>query len=124
MKNLPIQFVEFRGRKDDFLTEGGGKDVLQRWIQDDIDICREQSSRVYNQMNSWMELFNERERQHNDLPLLFEVELHQKAEAKSYRRDINAILNPARERNVLGMTGRRKLLVKVNNRRSLQRLSA
>ena len=52
MKNLPIQFVEFRGRKDDFLTEGGGKDVLQRWIQDDIDICREQSSRVYNQMNS------------------------------------------------------------------------
>ena len=83
MKNLPIQSVEFRGRKDDFLTEGGGKDVLQRWIQDDIDICREQSSRVYNQMNSWMELFNERERQHNDLPLLFEVELHQKEEAKS-----------------------------------------
>lgn len=123
MKNLPIQFVEFRGGRDEFLTEGGGKDELQKWIRDDIELCRVQSSRVYGQMSSWLPLFDERVQQHNNMPLLFEVELHQKAEAKSYRRDIHAILNPAREKNVLGMTGRRKMLVKVNNRRSLERIS-
>ena len=37
MKNLPIQLVEFRERQDDFLAEGGGQDVLQSWITDNID---------------------------------------------------------------------------------------
>lgn len=123
MKNLPIQLVEFRERQDDFLAEGGGQDVLQSWITDNIDICREQSNYVYEQMSSWMRLFDEREQQHNDMPLLFEVDLHQKAEAKSYRKDILSILNLREEKNVLGMTARRKLLVKVNNRSALQQIA-
>lgn len=123
MKNLPIQFVEFRERQDDFLAEGGGPDVLQGWIINNIDICREHCNYVYGKMNSWFQLFDERERRHNKMPLLFEVDLHPKAEAKSYRKDILAMLNLKGEKNVLGMTARRKLLVKVNNRTSLQQLS-
>ena len=124
MKNLPIQIVEFRERQDDFLAEGlGGKDVLQSWIRDNMEICQEHSRRVYGQMNEWLALFDEREQQQNNMPLLFEVQLHQKAEAKSYRRDVNTILNPARDKNVLGMTNRRTLLVKADTRRALQRIA-
>ena len=96
---------------------------LVKWIKDNIDICREQCNYVYEQMSSWMRLFDEREQQHNDMPLLFEVDLHQKAEAKSYRKDILSILNLREEKNVLGMTARRKLLVKVNNRSALQQIA-
>lgn len=123
MKNLPIQFVEFRERQDDFLAEGGGLDLLQGWIKDNIDICREHCDYVYGKMNSWLQLFDERVQQQNLMPLLFEVDLHPKAEAKSYRKDILAMLNLKGEKNVIGMTARRKLLVKVNNRTSLQQLS-
>lgn len=123
MKNLPIQFVEFREREDEFRTEGGGQDNLQSWISSNIDICRINSARVYDSLSSWQRLFDEREQQHNTMPLLFEVDLHQNAEAKSYRRDVHAILNLRGEKNVIGMTARRKLLVKVDNRSSLRQLS-
>ncbi len=123
MKNLPIQFVEFRGVQDNFFPEGSGRDELQAWIRNRIDICREHSANIYSQMCSWLSLFDERELQHNYMPLLFEVDLHQNAEAKSYRKDVLAMLNTREEKNVLGMTARRKLLVKVNNRASLQQLS-
>lgn len=123
MKNLPIQLVEFRERQDDFLAEGGGPDTLQSWITDNIDICRGHSYQVYEQMSSWLHIFDERELQQNNMPLLFEVDLHQKAEAKSYRKDVYAILNLRGKKNVLGMTARRKLLVKVDNRMALQQLS-
>ena len=93
MKNLPIQFVEFRGLQDNFFTEGSGRDELQAWIRNRIDICREHSANIYSQMCSWLSLFDERELQHNYMPLLFEVDLHQNAEAKSYRKDVLAMLN-------------------------------
>ena len=57
MKNLPIQLVEFRERQDDFLAEGGGPDILQSWITDNFDICREHSHHVYEQMSSWLRIF-------------------------------------------------------------------
>lgn len=124
MKNLPIQFVEFRGQQDEFKQETRGGGELPRWITDHEDVYYANSARVHEQMCSWDSLFEERERQHNDMPLLFEVELSEHAEAKSYRKDIKAILNVENGKNVIGMTERRTLLVKANNRAELRQMSS
>ena len=123
MKNLPIQLVEFRGPQDEFIHEPRGNNDLPTWIKRDDEICYTNSARVHEQLHSWLPLFDEREQQHNAMPLLFEVAIHEKAEAKSYRKDIYSVLNFENSRNVLGMTDRRRLLVKVNNRSDLQRMS-
>lgn len=124
MKNLPIQLVEFRGQQDEFKQETRGGGELPRWITDHEDVYYANSARVHEQMCSWDVLFDERERQHNDMPLLFEVELSENAEAKSYRKDIKAILNVENGKNVIGMTERRRLLVKANNRAELRQISS
>jgi len=121
MKNLPIQLVEFRGQQDEFLAEGMGSDALCKWITEDL--CFSQCDAVFNQFEEWKPIFDERERLGNYAPMLFEVQLHQKAEAKSYRKDIGSILNFRHSPNIVGMSGRRKMLVKVNNKDALIRLS-
>ena len=123
MKNLPIQLVEFRGQQDEFIHEPGGNDELPQWISKNKDICYANSARVHEQMNMWDSLFDEREEQHNNMPLLFEIELHEKAESKSYRKSVKKIFNTATDKNILGLTDRRKLLVKANNRSELRRMS-
>ena len=124
MKNLPIQLVEFRGQRDEFLHEPGGNNELPKWISRNVDICYSNSARVHQQMSSWEALFDVREQQHNNMPLLFEIELHEKAESKSYRKSVKTIFNSGSIKNILGLTDRRKLLAKANNRAELRRMSA
>lgn len=124
MKNLPIQLVEFRGQQDEFIQEPIGSSKLPKWITEHEDIYYANSARVHEQLSLWDSLFEERERQHNDMPLLFEVELSEHAEAKSYRKDIKATLNVGNVKNVIGMTDRRTLLVKANNRAELRQMSS
>lgn len=113
-KNLPIQKVQFRGVRDQFLTEGGGSNKLPQWVTEDaisINVAN-----VSGQMAQFGRLFDE----NRSLPVLFNVKIHEKATAKSHRPSIRSILDTRNKQNVIGVSSVGNLIAKIDNRRDLQ----
>ncbi|WP_233582310.1 hypothetical protein [Prevotella sp. OH937_COT-195] len=112
-KEFPIQSVSFRGKRDQFLTEGGGRKVLPKWVTDDV--VSENARRVSSQLDD-MSSFFEDER---TLPLLTEVSMHSKATAKSHRPAVRSLFDDGNRHNVLGISSVGKLLVKIDSKEDL-----
>ena len=70
-KELPIQFVQFRDERDDFLTEGGGNSKLPAWVDDNTIATN--VARIQSHLRDLNERFATRI---YDLPILTTVELH------------------------------------------------
>lgn len=123
MKNLPIQFVQTRGERDVFLKEGGGSDELPKWVTNEainhnVAVMRESFIALED-------IFNKREDSHNDLlPVLTMAILHEKATAKSYRGNVRQIFDDKNKRNVIGMSKSREVIVKIDSRNDLHRISS
>lgn len=112
-KSLPIQSVQFRGERDQFLTEGGGSGHLPQWVTEEA--IERNVAHVSRQLIQIAELFSEE----RTLPLLTKVSIHEDATAKSYRPDIRNLLEVNGKRNVIGVPSLGKLLVKIDNSRDL-----
>lgn len=123
MKDLPIQFVQTRGERDVFLKEGGGSGELPKWvtnaaIESNASVMRS-SFQVLEQ-----EFARREERNEGDLPILAIATLHEKATAKSYRGNIRQIFDNKNKRNVIGMSKQREIIVKIDSKADLQRISS
>lgn len=118
-KELPIQFVQFREERDDFLTEGGGTSELPTWVDDNTiatNVAR---------MQSHLGELNERfETRIYDLPILTTVEIHEKATAKSHRDSICSMLDVDSKHNVLSSISPGKLLVKIDSSVDLNKIAS
>ncbi len=117
-RTLPIQNVSFRGEIDSFLTEGGGSSKLPKWVT--YDEVKQNSIRVRTQLSTLSEAFNNG----RALPLLTEVSLNENATAKSYRPAIRKMLDVGNKKNVLGVSSVGKLIVKIDTRSDLDRISS
>lgn len=121
-KNLPIQYVETRGEQDIFLKEGGGDNKLPKWAT--LDAITRNVETLRNSISKLEEIFNEREGDAESfLPLITVAELHEKATAKSYRANVREVFDERKKRNVIGVTTPTELLVKIDNKDALRRLS-
>lgn len=118
-KELPIQFVQFRDERDDFLSEGGGSSELPAWV-DDATIATN-VARMQSHLGYLNELFATRI---YDLPILTTVEIHEKATAKSHRDSICSMLDVDSKHNVLSSVSPGKLLVKIDSSADLSKRSA
>lgn len=117
-KYLPIQNVSFRGEIDRFLTEGGGSRSLPKWVNDEM--ISENSSRIHGQLSNFTSLFEDKNR---TLPLLTEVSLSDKATAKSYRSSVRQLFDIGNKRNIIGVSSVGKLIVKVDSKDDLGKIS-
>ena len=117
-RTLPIQNVSFRGEIDSFLTEGGGSNKLPKWVT--YDEVKQNSIRVRAQLSTLSEVFSNS----RALPLLTEVSLNENAPAKSYRPAVRKMLDVGNKRNVLGVSSVGKLIVKIDSRDDLDKITS
>lgn len=116
-KNLPIQFVETRGERDQFLKEGMGDNSLPTWSTEEsllshIEIMESTFSSVEN-------IFDEREG--DGLPILMVATLDMRAaKRKAYRANARSIFDGRNKRNVIGKSSHQGLLIKVDCKDDLQ----
>ncbi len=110
-KILPIQLVKTREKQDKFLKEAGGSNKLPGWVTPQI--IQENSIRLISALDKISECFQNRSIHNNRLPLLVKAKLNEHATAKSYRPNIRAILNQKRKHNVIGISGFREILFKL-----------
>lgn len=118
-KELPIQFVQFRDERDDFLTEGGGNSQLPAWVDDNTIATN--VARMQSHLRDLNELFATRI---YDLPILTTVEIHEKATAKSHRDSICSMLDVDSKHNVLSSVSPGKLLVKIDSSVDLNKIAS
>lgn len=118
-KELPIQFVQFRDERDDFLTEGGGNSKLPTWVDDNTIATN--VARIQSHLRDLNERFATRI---YDLPILTTVELHEKATAKSHRDSICSMLDVDSKHNVLSSVSPGKLLVKIDSSVDLNKIAS
>ncbi len=118
-KELPIQFVQFRDERDDFLTEGGGSSELPAWVNDATIATN--VARMQSHLGELNERFATRI---YDLPILTTVEIHEKATAKSHRDSICSMLDVDSKHNVLSSVAPGKLLVKIDSSADLNKITS
>lgn len=112
-KILPIQLVKTREKQDEFLKEAGGSNELPRWATEQI--ISENAVRLVNALDSIGRLFEDRPVRNSRLPLLVKAKLNEHATAKSYRPNVRSILNQNRKHNVIGISGFREILLKLED---------
>lgn len=117
-KTLPIQLVKTRDRQDRFLKESGGSDELPGWVTEQI--IRDNSVRLVNELDNISRHFANRLAYNNRLPLLLKAKLNEHATAKSYRPNVRAILNQRHKQNVIGISGFREILFKLDGVEDVQ----
>lgn len=120
-KTNPIQLVKTRGQSDVFLKEGGGGNNPPSWATADAIMTNALSLR--ESFDTFEELFTEREHNLNPLPILFIATLNEHATAKSYRANARSIFDGKQTRNIIGVSDTNKLLVKIDNKSELDRIS-
>ena len=111
-KTLPIQLVKTREKQDEFLKEAGGSNDLPGWATQDI--IQENSIRIINALDNIGKNFSNRLAYNSRLPLLVKAKLNEHATAKSYRPNIRAIINQKHKHNVIGISGFREILFKLD----------
>lgn len=111
-KTLPIQLVKTREKQDVFLKEAGGSNDLPTWATEQV--ITENSARLVNALDCMSRCFANRLVYNRRLPLLVKAKLNEHATAKSYRPNVRAILNQKRKRNVIGISGFREILFKLD----------
>lgn len=120
-KTNPIQLVKTRGQSDVFFKEGGGGNNVPSWATDDAITTNASSLR--ESFDAFERLFTEREQNSNPLPALFVATLNEHATAKSYRANARSIFDVRQKRNIIGISDTNKLLVKIDNKHDLARIS-
>ncbi len=120
MKTLPIQIVHTREEQDSFLKEGMGDNKLPKWAtQETVSAHAAIMSETFRAVAHEFDTRNE-----SGLPILMVATLDEHATVrKSYRANVRAVFDIREKRNVLGKENRRDLLVKIDNRADLLRIS-
>ena len=112
-KTLPIQIVKTRENQDEFLKEAGGSNELPSWVTEQI--ISENAVKLVNALDKIGQLFEDRPVRNSRLPLLVKAKLNEHATAKSYRPNVRSILNQNRKHNVIGISGFREILLKLED---------
>jgi len=117
-KNLPIKIFEKRKEIDERRVEGGGSGDLPKFVLSDSELyerSEEFSAVVHEKLND----FEKRPTNRKFIPTTLNVEINDKAIAKSHRSEIKKIFNVNYKHNFIGFTGANNLLVKIDSPRDV-----
>lgn len=113
-KNLPIKIFEKRKEIDERRVEGGGNNDLPKFVLSDSELyerAEEFSAVVHDKLDD----FEKRPQNRKFIPTTLNVEINDKAIAKSHRSEIKKIFNVNYKHNFIGFTGTNNLLVKIDS---------
>ncbi|WP_298475607.1 S8 family peptidase [uncultured Maribacter sp.] len=117
-KNLPIKIFEKRKEIDERRVEGGGNSNLPKFVLSDSELyerAEEYSAIVHDKLDD----FEKRPQNRKFIPTTLNVEINDKAIAKSHRSEIKKIFNVNYKHNFIGFTGANNLLVKIDSPRDV-----
>tara|TARA_R110000796_G_scaffold251662_2_gene383618 strand:+ start:4484 stop:6832 length:2349 start_codon:yes stop_codon:yes gene_type:complete len=117
-KNLPIKIFEKRKEIDERRVEGGGNSNLPKFVLSDSELyerAEEYSAIVHDKLQD----FENRPQNRKFIPTTLNVEINDKAIAKSHRSEIKKIFNVNYKHNFIGFTGANNLLVKIDSPRDV-----
>lgn len=118
-KLLPIKFFEKRKEYDDRSTEAGGGKKPPSWILKGSELIERANSLCKDVEKIKKEFIVQKERR---LPLVIISSLEKKALAKSYRKNVNELLNCDDKDNVIGFFEADKILSTINNQQTLNKM--
>ena len=110
-KNLPIRFFSMRDN-DERKTEGAGDSDIPNWV--DRDAIPQKQTLFISAMNGMAAKLSEKNKQSNFLPSVLTLHLNGNALAKGHRENIAHIFNDKGAINLIGVTGKDKVMVKIN----------
>jgi len=112
-KHLPIQFFRYR-EVDERLTEGGGNKEEPKWLLSEQQL-KKKSEQLITELDTFKDVFAEREKKQTIIPFIFKAILQEKATAKSRRQHVEKIFDTTRTRsNTIGVIDREELLIRIN----------
>lgn len=116
-RSLPIQLVETRGERDQFLKEGMGDNSLPNWSTQES--MAEHVRIMTDTFTAAERIFDAREEE--GLPILMVATLDDNAvRRKAFRANARSIFDSRNKRNILGKDSHKGLLVKVDNKADVQ----
>ena len=116
-RSLPIQLVETRGERDQFLKEGMGDNSLPNWSTQES--MAEHVRIMTDTFAAAERIFDAREEE--GLPILMVATLDDNAvRRKAFRANARSIFDSRNKRNILGKDSHKGLLVKVDNKADVQ----
>ena len=119
-KTLPIRFFCMR-EKDERVTEGSGDSEIPNWVDREA-IFHKQASFAGVMSGMASRLYQKRNR-NNPLPSVLSLRLNQSAYAKGSRQNIASIFNDKGAVNLIGVTGKDRVLVKINSSEEANRIA-
>ena len=120
-KNLPIRFFSMR-EKDERMTEGAGDSEIPNWV--DRDAIAQKQVAFANVMTGIANKLSEKNKKNNQLPSVLSLHLNRNAFAKGSRQNIASIFNDRGVINLIGVTGKDKVMVKVNSPAEASRIAS
>lgn len=118
-KNLPIKFFQKR-QKDELDTEGGSSNKPPKWVNPET-VC-EKSIHFRQVLNEVAESLSRKVRRNNYVPSVVKLKMNSDALAKTYRREVANLFNVGKL-NTIGVSGEDEVLVKIDNKDDLRRIS-
>jgi len=112
--NLPIKIFNKR-KVDERRTEGGGSSSLPSWMEEDIDELSSKVEGFLLAIEDTLAFFEKRESSREFIPITLDVEIDDRAIAKSHRNEMRNLFNVNKKSNFIGFRESNHVLVKVDN---------
>lgn len=121
-KNLPIKLFEKRKEFDARKTEGGSGD-LPSWANISMDELTRKASEFTSALSAVAQKLDARKTDRDFIPAVLKVEIIEQAIAKSHRPAIATLFNGDQELNLIGLSAEREIMIKVEDKESLERIT-
>lgn len=120
-RNLPIKVFHKRTDVDERKTEGGGSNTAPSWLLSDDELFI-RSKEFRDVLSETSKIISSRKKEREFIPAVIKVSIHEEAVAKTHRKEVNKIFNPNQKYNVIGLSGEREILVKVDTVEDLKKV--
>ena len=122
-KNLPIKFFRKRENVDERRVEGGGSRTLPSFVLSESEL-KNQADKYSKALKDIFEEFNDRPTERKFIPATLNLEINDKAIAKSHRSEIKKIFNVNYKNNIIGYLGSNSLLIKVEDNKDFEKVES
>lgn len=120
-KNLPIKIFQKRKELDERRVEGGGGNNLPKFVLPE-ELLLEKAKLFTEALGEKINEFRDRNPERKFIPATLNLELNDRAIAKSHRSEIKKIFNVNNKNNFIGFNGANKLILKIENENDVRKV--
>lgn len=121
-KNLPIKIFQKRKEIDERRVEGGGSKNVPKFVLSDDELI-EKSKSFTEALENKLTEFQNRKPERKFIPATLNLEINDKAIAKSHRSEIKKIFNVNNKNNFIGFNGSNNLILKIEDEKDIKSVS-